>query len=96
MVIQRQCSCGKGYASAYDNKCGHCRTKAEKHTHAKLMWKAANPNAEPQYGIRYTQQDGTEIAETTPRSSEEVNARRSFLLNMKVASPGSVKVWQLL
>jgi len=25
-----KCSCGKGYASRYDDKCGHCRTQKEK------------------------------------------------------------------
>lgn len=25
----RVCKCGKGYVSAWDGKCGHCRTKRE-------------------------------------------------------------------
>lgn len=32
------CPCGKGYVSAYDGKCGHCRTRKEqsKHVHTRL------------------------------------------------------------
>lgn len=29
----RVCACGQGYASAYDGKCGHCRTRREQKTH---------------------------------------------------------------
>lgn len=30
------CGCGKGYRSAYDGKCGHCRTPREQRAH---VWK---------------------------------------------------------
>lgn len=26
----RVCKCGKGYVSAWDGKCGHCRTRRER------------------------------------------------------------------
>lgn len=29
----KQCKCGKGYVSQWDNKCGHCRTKKEQKDH---------------------------------------------------------------
>lgn len=29
-VISKVCDCGKGYRSAHDLKCGHCRSKQEK------------------------------------------------------------------
>ncbi|UWJ04374.1 hypothetical protein [Escherichia phage vB_EcoS_Uz-1] len=29
--MNKQCNCGKGYASQWDSKCGHCRTKKEQH-----------------------------------------------------------------
>ncbi|AJQ21129.1 hypothetical protein AVT67_gp14 [Klebsiella phage vB_KpnP_SU552A] len=28
-VISKVCDCGKGYRSAHDLKCGHCRSKQE-------------------------------------------------------------------
>lgn len=33
------CSCGKGYRSAYDGKCGHCRTRKEKDAHRQLIYR---------------------------------------------------------
>lgn len=32
-----QCKCGKGYVSAWDGKCGNCRTKQEMREHNKAM-----------------------------------------------------------
>lgn len=32
-----QCKCGKGYVSAWDGKCGHCRTKQEQLQHNRTM-----------------------------------------------------------
>ena len=31
------CRCGRGKVSAYDGKCGHCRTNREKEVHAHLL-----------------------------------------------------------
>lgn len=31
--MSRACSCGRGYRSAYDGKCGHCRTRREQKAH---------------------------------------------------------------
>lgn len=31
--MSKQCKCGKGYASLWDNKCGNCRTKKEQKDH---------------------------------------------------------------
>lgn len=33
------CDCGKGYRSAYDGKCGHCRTAKERRHHWWLIHK---------------------------------------------------------
>jgi len=48
------CPCGAGKVSAYDGKCGHCRTKKEKKAH---QWKLANglyrdPDGELAYMVR--------------------------------------------
>lgn len=32
-MANKQCKCGKGYVSVWDNKCGNCRTKKEQHDH---------------------------------------------------------------
>lgn len=37
--VHRICSCGQGYSSAYDGKCGHCRSTKEQKTY---VWKHAN------------------------------------------------------
>lgn len=31
--MSKQCKCGKGYVSQWDNKCGNCRTKKEQKDH---------------------------------------------------------------
>ena len=31
--MDKQCKCGKGYVSQWDNKCGKCRTKKEQDDH---------------------------------------------------------------
>lgn len=31
--MDKQCKCGKGYVSLWDNKCGKCRTKKEQRDH---------------------------------------------------------------
>lgn len=33
----RQCNCGKGYVSLWDNKCANCRTKQEQLEHNRTM-----------------------------------------------------------
>lgn len=35
--MSKQCTCGKGYVSKWDNKCGKCRTKKEQHDHQKAL-----------------------------------------------------------
>lgn len=37
--INKVCGCGKGYVSAHDGKCGHCRSKREKAA-LEASWKA--------------------------------------------------------
>ena len=32
-----KCKCGKGYVSAWDGKCGNCRTKQEQLQHNRTM-----------------------------------------------------------
>lgn len=41
------CKCGQGKASAYDGKCGHCRTKKERQRHRALL---ANPPLQDKEG----------------------------------------------
>ncbi|UEN68818.1 gp22 [Shigella virus Moo19] len=31
--MSKQCKCGKGYVSQWDDKCGKCRTKKEQRDH---------------------------------------------------------------
>lgn len=38
-----QCKCKKGYVSAWDGKCGNCRTKQETREHNRTM--AAMPDS---------------------------------------------------
>lgn len=35
--MSHTCKCGRGKVSAYDNKCGHCRTNREKLIHKRLL-----------------------------------------------------------
>ena len=41
-VESRRCKCGRGYVSAYDGKCGKCRTRKEREAHAKYI-RSGNP-----------------------------------------------------
>lgn len=41
------CKCGKGYVSAYDGKCGHCRTKREVLEHKKITDQIFNTKVKP-------------------------------------------------
>lgn len=34
MTRPKVCPCGRGYVSAYDGKCGHCRSGKEQKRHA--------------------------------------------------------------
>lgn len=36
-MANKVCTCGKGYASIWDNKCGNCRTKKEQHDHVAAL-----------------------------------------------------------
>ncbi len=36
-MASRQCKCGKGYVSLWDNKCANCRTKQEQLEHNRTM-----------------------------------------------------------
>lgn len=38
-----KCKCGKGHVSAWDGKCGNCRTKQEQREHNRTM--AAMPES---------------------------------------------------
>ena len=35
--MSKQCKCGKGYVSVWDNKCGKCRTKRETRHHQEAL-----------------------------------------------------------
>lgn len=36
-MSNKVCTCGKGYASIWDNKCGNCRTSKEQVAHQKTL-----------------------------------------------------------
>jgi hypothetical protein len=38
------CRCGKGKVSAYDNKCGHCRSRKEQWAHVQGLLQRSKPN----------------------------------------------------
>jgi hypothetical protein len=38
-----KCQCGQGYVSAYDGKCGHCRTRKELEHHKRLLSQPKTP-----------------------------------------------------
>lgn len=35
--MNKQCKCGKGHVSLWDNKCGKCRTKKEQSDHQSVL-----------------------------------------------------------
>lgn len=35
--MPQTCKCGRGKASAYDQKCGYCRTKNERLAHQRML-----------------------------------------------------------
>lgn len=37
MTTTPTCKCGRGKRSAYDGKCGHCRTNRERRVHRLLI-----------------------------------------------------------
>ena len=43
--MQKVCRCRRGYASAYDGKCGYCRSKRERKEHRWLLWAAERERA---------------------------------------------------
>lgn len=53
----KQCNCGKGYVSKWDNKCGKCRTKKQQNDHQfALMYMEltlANTSMTPQEAYDY-------------------------------------------
>ncbi|QHJ80276.1 MAG: hypothetical protein [Caudoviricetes sp.] len=36
--MSKQCKCGKGYVSQWDNKCGKCRTRREQRDHQSTLY----------------------------------------------------------
>jgi hypothetical protein len=36
-LVWLTCKCGRGKASHYDGKCGHCRTRKERKIHSRLI-----------------------------------------------------------
>jgi Zn finger protein HypA/HybF involved in hydrogenase expression len=40
----RRCPCGRGRVSAYDGKCGHCRTNRERAIHYKMINQPKEPS----------------------------------------------------
>jgi hypothetical protein len=45
--VSKVCDCGKGYRSAYDGKCAHCRTAKERSRHWWMIHKKPNPVDDP-------------------------------------------------
>jgi hypothetical protein len=46
------CHCGRGYVSAYDGKCGHCRNKKERLAHQGMIYRNWSKD-EAEMGHRY-------------------------------------------
>ena len=46
------CSCKRGYVSAYDGKCGHCRNKRERLAHQGMIYRNWSKD-EAEMGHRY-------------------------------------------
>lgn len=44
--MSKQCKCGKGYVSLWDNKCGNCRTSKEQKAHQNVLDQAREVNPE--------------------------------------------------
>lgn len=36
-MAAQTCRCGRGKMSAYDGKCGHCRTRLEHNIHSRML-----------------------------------------------------------
>lgn len=63
--MSKVCKCGKGYVSAYDGKCGHCRTKKERQAHQQRMntprWSVVN---------RHHKKQGEYVGRGTPLGNQ--------------------------
>ena len=35
--MSKQCNCGKGYVSKWDNQCGHCRNNRQNKQHTYIL-----------------------------------------------------------
>lgn len=35
--MNKQCTCGKGYVSKWDNQCGHCRNNRQNKQHSYIL-----------------------------------------------------------
>ena len=51
--MSRVCDCGQGYRSAYDGKCGHCRSAAERSRHWWMIHKPKEARDESGTDRRY-------------------------------------------
>ena len=51
--MSKVCRCKRGYVSAYDGKCGHCRNRREQEAHSRLvnpeLWEARARQARARY-----------------------------------------------
>lgn len=56
-MSDKTCACGRGYFSAYDGKCGHCRTNNERAAHRR-MFENGWSKEEASLGYRYKRREG--------------------------------------
>ena len=50
------CSCKRGYVSAYDGKCGHCRNQRERVAHQRMVYHNWSKD-EAEVGYRYADRE---------------------------------------
>jgi isopentenyldiphosphate isomerase len=65
-MTSKVCKCGRGHVSAYDGKCGHCRSTKEQKTHIRK---------------RVYDDLGSKISEDTAKALKEIddNMRQAML-----------------
>ncbi len=49
--MSKVCSCGKGYVSKWDGKCGKCRTKKEQLAHVWALTRLSQSHTPAEYAM---------------------------------------------
>lgn len=55
------CRCGRGKVSAWDGKCGHCRTKHEREVHRRLLDGWSKEEAQLGYRLKLNMADAPSV-----------------------------------